>query len=840
MIPSDEQPFFLLKKKGHNGVVVVTGEKTTQVRLVDIPRNHNAGSDMCTIKYDNQTIRIDTVSMIPFSQIREKSIPVNRDQNLKDVILTIKASEAHVYLESEFMKSLSDQIVDIELDGDIKFEIDESTFIDRLKRIISKELGNGEGSSFTTPRAAQVNIKNFTIRSALTIFHRLLEREVGHYWTFMFYDGDDNIFVGVSPERHMMLRGDIIHMNALSGTFQKRSDWRHNQFKEEFETFLQDKRQQHELFLNCDEKMKIMSQVCAGGGSIFGPVCIDLVNAIQTEYEIVGRRRFYTSENMPPSGLAVPMATVSANGFKDEPAKDGTTPFLTLIDCLRASMFTTSGIGLPINSVTSRLYDYERKCPRAYHSSACVLAGWNLSETRGGAYRDFMDSCVTGNGMLEIKKGGEIFFRSGATVSKDTIAIVACKMAESMIKLYVNRLLKLPNSSISTSATSSLQLLEVYETSRERSKLDSLLKSRNCHLSKFWMYEDGEAEAGMLGGLMQNLLEGLGADHTVTNSSNPDMVLYSDYLGPDVYHRGRALIMANKDESCYMVAHMLRRLGVETEVAEWKNFDSAVWGKSAKYYDFFVVANGPGSAKDQIDSDMKMRKRLVRKLLDQPSFRVLGISLGHELIAQEMGFFILKKNDSNIGDQKRVPMFLPDEDEIPIMFSNNDANSSEEENKLHNVDLDDSGKQIVTLASFSSSYSRMENVNKLTSGLIIRNEEERYLHSMKLPFAVDVPGTQKRIAEFLGSHYDSDEVEVAYDETSGELLGIRVTGRLVTFQYRPESILSPHGLRLLRNAVDSLMCRRGEGSPKKNGEGLIGGKRRTRNGGVLSSLFACC
>ena len=51
-----------------------------------------------------------------------------------------------------------------------------------------------------------------------TVFRRLLERERGAYWTFVFFTGD-RYLIGASPERHVTIHGGDVRMNPISGTF---------------------------------------------------------------------------------------------------------------------------------------------------------------------------------------------------------------------------------------------------------------------------------------------------------------------------------------------------------------------------------------------------------------------------------------------------------------------------------------------------------------------------------------------------------------------------------------------------------------------------------------------
>ncbi len=58
---------------------------------------------------------------------------------------------------------------------------------------------------------------------ALEVFRRLLERERGAYWTYVFFTGD-RFLIGASPERHVSVHAGDVRMNPISGTFRIPAD----------------------------------------------------------------------------------------------------------------------------------------------------------------------------------------------------------------------------------------------------------------------------------------------------------------------------------------------------------------------------------------------------------------------------------------------------------------------------------------------------------------------------------------------------------------------------------------------------------------------------------------
>ena len=70
-------------------------------------------------------------------------------------------------------------------------------------------------------RHYRATVADWGADKALTVFRRLLERERGAYWTYVFFTGD-RYLIGASPERHVSIHGGDVRMNPISGTFRHR------------------------------------------------------------------------------------------------------------------------------------------------------------------------------------------------------------------------------------------------------------------------------------------------------------------------------------------------------------------------------------------------------------------------------------------------------------------------------------------------------------------------------------------------------------------------------------------------------------------------------------------
>ncbi len=121
--------------------------------------------------------------------------------------------------------------------------------------------------------------------TALTVFRRLLERERGAYWTYVFFTGD-RYLIGASPERHVSIHGGDVRMNPISGTFRIP---REGDVKPALLDFLHDEKEIYELFMVVDEELKMMCDICHEGGQVLGPFLKPMTHLIHTEYLLAGR-----------------------------------------------------------------------------------------------------------------------------------------------------------------------------------------------------------------------------------------------------------------------------------------------------------------------------------------------------------------------------------------------------------------------------------------------------------------------------------------------------------------------------------------------------------------------
>ena len=112
----------------------------------------------------------------------------------------------------------------------------------------------------------------------------------------------------------------------------------------------------------------------------------------------------------------------------------------------------------------------------------------------------------------------------------------------------------------------------------------------------------------------------------------------------------RVLVVDNEDTFMGMLGHQLRALGLRSSITR---FDSPL---DPEGYDFVIVGPGPGDPSDATDPRMNTLRALTRDLLDG-TVPFLSICLGHQILAGELGFDLVRRTVPNQGVQKRVNLF---------------------------------------------------------------------------------------------------------------------------------------------------------------------------------------
>ena len=409
--------------------------------LNDIPRGGAAVSG---------GVAYDTFSILPFSTINERAAEgssLYTAHNDGEKILSMRIETTEELTKEAFAASFKQQ--DVGMVGEMTYDSTQEQYEAIVKSIIEDEIGNGEGSSFVTPRKCMGTIAAFDEVTALSIYKRLLDNEYGCYWKFLFFDGTSRYFIGASPERHLEVSRKVkkdreekvrtAMMNPISGTFRKNHKLTPEENIQELIKFLADKKEIQELFMVTDEELKMMSTICGLGGSIIGPLLKEMAHLIHTEYLLEG-----------------------------EPNKGEDN-----IALLRKSMYAPTVIGSPVGNACNVVSKYEPGT-RSYYSSCVMLLG------RDEDGEEFLDSSITIR-TLEVNADGTFAIRVGATLVKDSVPSEEFKECGAKI----------------AGALSSLQTDKHFTTLKCTDRQDVLdqLYTRNVNTSQFWMCAQDTCEA---------------------------------------------------------------------------------------------------------------------------------------------------------------------------------------------------------------------------------------------------------------------------------------------------------------------------------------------------------
>ena len=185
-------------------VGLVGGKRSVVESLLDVPLESGAPADGHIA---------DRLLAVPFRQVRERGFEAHDDGTPLVV----------VDVETELEFSVEDVVAAID-DTGVEFadrggfDTDDEEYGKLVEAIIHDEIGQGEGANLVIGRHYRATVADWGPDKALTVFKRLLERERGAYWTFLFFTGD-RYLVGASPERHVTIHDGDVRMNPISGTF---------------------------------------------------------------------------------------------------------------------------------------------------------------------------------------------------------------------------------------------------------------------------------------------------------------------------------------------------------------------------------------------------------------------------------------------------------------------------------------------------------------------------------------------------------------------------------------------------------------------------------------------
>jgi phenazine biosynthesis protein phzE len=341
-------------------VGLVGGRRSVVESILDVPLEEGVPED------DHIA---DRLLAIPFRQVRERGFEAH-DDGAPLVVVDVETELE--FTVAEVIDAIDDTGVEFADRGG--FETDDEAYAKVVEAIIRDEIGQGEGANLVVGRHYRASIADFGVHTALTVFRRLLERERGAYWTYVFFTGD-RYLIGASPERHVTIHGGDVRMNPISGTFRIPKD-PHAPVKQQLMDFLTDEKEIYELFMVVDEELKMMCDICNEGGQVLGPFLKPMTHLVHTEYLLAGR----TSRDPR--------------------------------EVLRDTMYAATVTGSPVENACRLIHQYESE-GRGYYGAALAILG---RDPQGGPVVDSPIVIRTADVDLE----GRLKVTAGATLVRDS------------------------------------------------------------------------------------------------------------------------------------------------------------------------------------------------------------------------------------------------------------------------------------------------------------------------------------------------------------------------------------------------------------------------------------
>jgi phenazine biosynthesis protein phzE len=374
----------------------------------------------------------DRLLAVPFRQVRERGFEAHDDGT---PLVAVEIESEREFSVAEVIDAIDDTGVEFADRGG--FDIDDEEYGKLVATIISDEIGQGEGANVVVGRHYRATVADWGADKALTVFKRLLERERGAYWTYVFFTGD-RYLIGASPERHVSIHGGDVRMNPISGTFRIPRDG--GDVKGRLLEFLKDEKEIYELFMVVDEELKMMCDICHEGGQVLGPFLKPMSHLVHTEYLLAGR-----TDRDPR-------------------------------EVLRDTMYAATVTGSPVENACRLIKQYETE-GRGYYGAALAILG------RDSAGEPVLDSPIVIR-TADVSLDGRLTVTAGATLVRDSEA--ASEVAETHAK--AGGIL----SAFGLVPAAPAPSVDIAELVNDEDVLLSL-NARNRRLSTFWLTDQGDA-----------------------------------------------------------------------------------------------------------------------------------------------------------------------------------------------------------------------------------------------------------------------------------------------------------------------------------------------------------
>ncbi|WP_232678526.1 anthranilate synthase family protein [Nocardioides sp. R-C-SC26] len=416
------------RKGERDSVGLIGGRREVLTSLLDIPLEEGVPADGHIA---------DRLVAVPFHQVRERGFRAHDDGT---PLVVVEIESELEYGVAEVIEAID--AVDVAFADRGGFETDDEEYGRLVDSIIRDEIGQGEGANLVIGRHYRAQVADWGVAPALAVFRRLLERERGAYWTYIFFTGD-RYLIGASPERHVSVHDGDVRMNPISGTFRlpTATTGGGEELKRELVDFLHDEKEIYELFMVVDEELKMMCDICTEGGQVLGPFLKPMSRLVHTEYLLAGRT--------------------------------GRDPR----EVLRDTMFAATVTGSPVENACRLIEKYET-VGRRYYAAALALFG------RDGQGGHVVDSPIVIR-TADVDLDGNLTVTAGATLVRDSDP--AYEVAETHAKAggILSAFGLVPPAPVSS--------VDVADLVTDEDVLIAL-NQRNRRLSSFWLTDQAGAD----------------------------------------------------------------------------------------------------------------------------------------------------------------------------------------------------------------------------------------------------------------------------------------------------------------------------------------------------------
>lgn len=294
---------------------------------------------------------------------------------------------------------------------------------------------------------------------------------------------------------------------------------------------------------------------------------------------------------------------------------------LDVREVLRETMFAATVTGSPVQNAC-RVIERHEHGGRGYYAGALALIGHDA----GGAQT--LDSPILIRTADIDPADGGLRVPVGATLVRDSDP--ASEVAETHAK--------------AAGVLSALGVREAAPRSggaprarlADDPRVQAALEARRSGLAPFWLRMRTEARPG----------------GEPTPGGTPGGTRGGSRAGGPA---SEVLVVDGEDTFTSMLAHLLRSTGDGVRVRRYdeRGLRTAVLAHTGPV----VLGPGPGDPRDTGDPKMRLLRGLAADLVSEGRHPLLGVCLGHELLAAELGLDLVRKERPYQGAQERIDLF---------------------------------------------------------------------------------------------------------------------------------------------------------------------------------------